>query len=81
MLYLVQSAVLNAKQIQLDPLTIPFWTDILGERRPVTSNGQLDEGSATYKQAVKGLGEVGDKYLEVGRRFAVDGRMSEQIHR
>ncbi|CAD6564151.1 MAG: hypothetical protein TREMPRED_003889 [Tremellales sp. Tagirdzhanova-0007] len=80
-LYLVQLAVLEAKQIQLVALTIPFWTDVLGETPSATSNGSIDEGSATYKQAVSRLAEVADGYMEVGRRFAVNGRMSEQIHR
>ena len=80
-LYLLQSAYLEAEEIHLENLAIPFWTDILGYTPDATEVWVRRRKDGSFEYAMKRLGEIADKYMEIGKTYAVDGRMSEQIHR
>ena len=80
-LYLLQSAYLEAGEIHLEQLAIPFWTDILGYTPDPTEVWVRRRTDGSFEYAMKRLGEVADKYMGVGRQYAVEGRMSEQIQR
>jgi hypothetical protein len=69
-LYLAQTSLLQDKQVPLNNLTVPFWTDLFP-----------DQQSFTVEEAVSRLGKVGDGFMDVARRYSVNGRMSEQIDR
>jgi hypothetical protein len=69
-MYLAQSSLLKAREVSLNNLTLPFWTDLFP-----------DQQSFTVDEAAERLGKVGDGYMTVARKYAERGRMSEQIDR
>ena len=80
-LYLAYTSFIRAERISLSQHTIPFWTDLLQ-----TSNVSFEPGDVwrkhsgyEYAVAMEELWNVAERYMEVGRRYADGGRMSEQI--
>lgn len=47
----------------------------------IPANSGQDGKQRKFERALRRLGEVADAYMETGRKYSVDGRMSEQIHR
>ena len=77
-LYLAREAFLNSGNLTIDSLSAPFWADVLQKRGDLT--GTTLQGK-DLTDALTRLRQVGDAFITVGRRYAPDGRMSEQINR
>lgn len=89
-LYLAKERFAAQGYIPLDNLTRPFWSDLLGSAFEDGSEGfwsrEKDDDrkpmdTKLFRTALTQLGEVGDRYLSVGRKFAPNGRISEQMDR
>ena len=80
-LYLSQSAFLENERIQTVDMSIPFWNDVLETNVPSNNLWIAGEQGGRFESAIRRLGEIADAYMEVGRKYALEGRMSEQIHR
>jgi hypothetical protein len=81
-LYLAAEGFEAQGYIPLNNLTRSFWTDLLGST--FTSNDDMwleSDSKGMFRTALRRLGEVGDRFMAVGKRHAPDGRMSEQIDR
>lgn len=85
-LYLAKEGFEHQGYIPRNNLTRPFWADLLGPSFTQGSNDNNEvwlegDSKGMFSTALRRLGEVGDKFMTVGKRHAPGGRMSEQIDR
>lgn len=82
-LYLAKEGFEQQGYIPLNNLTRPFWADLLGSAFIPNDIWIQDEveTKGMYGTALRRLGEVGDKFMDVGKHHAPEGRMSEQFDR
>jgi hypothetical protein len=82
-LYLAKEGFENQGYISLNNLTRPFWQDILGARYKDDEEvwDYHMKGRGMFDVALQALMETGDKFMGVSRKYASEGRMSEQIDR
>ncbi|KAK4687124.1 glucoamylase, partial [Tremellales sp. Uapishka_1] len=79
--YLMVQDFRKAGQIEVVNITLPFWADVLEGHLDVTVGDKWMKGDDEFQGALDSLRTVGDNFVEVGRRYAPEGRMSEQFDR
>jgi hypothetical protein len=84
-LYLAKEGFSQQGYISLNNLTRPFWQDLLGDQykddTEFWTNQDQTNGNGMFTTALQTLMDTGDRFMEVSREYAPEGRMSEQIDR
>jgi hypothetical protein len=84
-LYLAKEGFSQQGYISLNNLSRPFWQDILGEQykddTEFWTNQDQVTGNGMFTIALRALMDTADRFMEVSREYAPEGRMSEQIDR
>jgi hypothetical protein len=83
-LYLAEEGFNQQGYISLNNLTRPFWQDLLGDQYKENTDfwtSQDQAGNGLFTTALQALMDTGDRFMEVSREYAPEGRMSEQIDR
>ena len=84
-LYLAKEGFSQQGYISLNNLTRPFWQDLLGDQytddQDLWSDYDKAAGDGMFAIALLALADTGDRFMEVSKDYASEGRMSEQIDR
>lgn len=84
-LYLAKEGFSQQGYISLNNLTRPFWQDLLGDQymddQDLWPDDDKAAGDGMFAIALRALADTGDRFMEVSRDYAPEGRMSEQIDR
>ncbi|EIW71627.1 hypothetical protein TREMEDRAFT_37964 [Tremella mesenterica DSM 1558] len=83
-LYSAQSDFHSQGSIQVSNTTVDVWADILGVPSATLNHTAIWKAGSSdgmFDRATKALIAVGDAYMDVGKKYAVGGRMKEEIDR
>jgi hypothetical protein len=87
-LFLAQTSFAQSRRIPASLIESPIWADLVTPAfwdewiSPRHPTHDLIPGSKGFRKHIERLGEVADRFMEVGRQYSEeDGGMSEEIHR